>query len=53
MHIHQQNIEALKQQVDVLKLNAGDMNPMDKAQLEKRINGYLKEIDKAIAMLGE
>jgi hypothetical protein len=50
---HQQNINHLKQQVDVLKLNAGDMKETDKKEIEKRINSYLKEIDKCIALLSE
>lgn len=48
-----QNMDALKQQVDVLKLSNGEMNEADKKQFEKRINGYLKEIDRAIALLSE
>ncbi len=43
----------LKQQVSVLKLSAGEMSEADKKEFEKRINGYLKEIDRCIAMLGE
>jgi chromosome segregation ATPase len=50
---HQQNIDALKQQVNVLRLNAGEMSETDKKEIEKKINGYLKEIDRCIAMLGE
>ncbi|HEX2630081.1 MAG TPA: hypothetical protein VHM26_13740 [Chitinophagaceae bacterium] len=48
-----QNVDALKQQIDVLKLSNGDMNEADKKQFEKRINGYIKEIDRAIALLSE
>ncbi len=51
--LQQQNLDHLRQQVDVLKLNAGDMNEADKKELEKRINTYLKEIDRCIAILGE
>ncbi|MES1218131.1 MAG: hypothetical protein ABUT20_21680 [Bacteroidota bacterium] len=50
---HQQNISSLKQQVEVLKLNAGEMSETDKKDFEKRINSYLKEIDRCIALLGE
>jgi hypothetical protein len=49
----QKNVEELKQQVDVLKLTSGDMSEADKKEFEKRINGYLKEIDKCIALLSE
>ncbi|HKB44363.1 MAG TPA: hypothetical protein VKC90_08230 [Chitinophagaceae bacterium] len=50
---HQQSVIHLKQQIDVLKLNAGKMNETDKKDIEKRINSYLKEIDRCIALLGE
>ncbi len=50
---YQEVADGLKQQVSVLKLNAGDMNETDKKELEKRINAYLKEIDRCIVMLGE
>ncbi len=49
----QKNAEELKQQVSVLKLGAGEMNEVDKKEFEKRINSYLKEIDRCIALLGE
>ena len=49
----QKNVDELKQQVSVLKLSAGEMSEGDKKEFEKRINGYLKEIDRCIAMLGE
>ena len=50
---HQQNIEDLKQQVDVLKITSGDWNEGDKKEFEKRINTYIKEIDRCIALLSE
>ncbi|HWR33284.1 MAG TPA: hypothetical protein VN451_07160 [Chitinophagaceae bacterium] len=49
----QKNAEELKQQVSILKLGTGEMNEADKKEFEKRINGYLKEIDRCIALLGE
>ena len=50
---HQQNIVDLKQQVDVLKITSGDWDPNDKKEFEKRINSYIKEIDRCIALLSE
>lgn len=50
---HQQNIEELKQQVDVLKITSGDWEEGDKKEFEKRINSYIKEIDRCIALLSE
>ena len=49
----QQSADELKQQVSILKLNAGEMGEADKKELEKRINAYVKEIDRCIAMLGK
>jgi hypothetical protein len=43
--------ETLKQKVEVLKYSNGAMEDGEKKQFEKRINGYLKEIDRCIAML--
>lgn len=48
-----QTIDHLKQQVDVLKLNTAEMNEADKKDFEKRVNSYLKEIDRCIALLGK
>ena len=47
------NVDELRQQVSILKVSTGDMSEADKKEFEKRINGYLKEIDRCIAMLGE
>ncbi|HVT83893.1 MAG TPA: hypothetical protein VHD35_01755 [Chitinophagaceae bacterium] len=49
----QKSIEDLKQQSDILKLSTHKMSTADKKELEKRINSYLKEIDRCIALLSE
>ena len=49
----QDQIQELRTQVDVLKLNAGELATADKKEIEKKINAYLKEIDRCIALLGE
>jgi len=46
-----ENSETLKQQVEILKYSNGEMSDEDKKQFEKRINTYLKEIDRCITML--
>ena len=51
--LHQKSTDELKQQVSILKVSAGDMSEADKKEFEKRINGYLKEIDRCITMLGQ
>lgn len=48
---YQENMESLKQQVTVLKLNGGEMSESDKKEFEKKLNGYIREIDRCIAML--
>jgi chromosome segregation ATPase len=49
----QQNINELTQQISILKLAGGDMNDKDKRDFERKINQYVKEIDKCIAFLGK
>ncbi|WP_276501077.1 hypothetical protein [Terrimonas pollutisoli] len=46
-----ENSNTLKQQVEILRYSNGEMAEEDKKQFEKRINGYLKEIDRCITML--
>jgi hypothetical protein len=48
-----QSVETLKQQVEVLKISSGKWDENDKKEFEKRINSYIKEIDKCIALLSE
>jgi chromosome segregation ATPase len=45
--------ENLKQQVEILKYNNGEMDEEEKKQFEKRLTGYLKEIDRCIVMLSQ
>lgn len=51
--VYQQKIDELAQQIGILKLGAGDMNERDKKEFEKKINQYIREIDKCIAFLGQ
>lgn len=51
--ITQDKVEELQQQVSVLKLAAGEMSEKDKKTFERKLNQYIKEIDKAIAYLSE
>lgn len=50
---HLQTIETFRQQVDVLKISSGNWDENDKKEFEKRINTYIKELDKCIVLLGE
>lgn len=48
----QQKLDEFQQQVSILKMNASSLGDSDKKELEKRINLYIKEIDRCIASLG-
>jgi hypothetical protein len=45
--------EKIRQQADVLKLSGRGLEETDKRMLEKRLNQYVREIDKCIALLHE
>ncbi len=47
----EQSLQAIRQQVDVIKMGSGNLNESEKNALSKRIDGYLKEIDKCLALL--
>lgn len=53
MKDNQQATDELKLQISILRMNTGEMKDADKKEMEKRINVYLKEIDRCIALLGE
>jgi hypothetical protein len=48
-----EQVEQLKQQVEILKAKKGEMPLAEKAVLEKRLSQYIREIDRCIALLGE
>lgn len=50
---YQDAAEGLKQQVAILQLGSGQMAEEDKKEFERKINTYIREIDRAIAMLSE
>lgn len=45
--------QELEQSVAVLKTLSGKMEAAEKKELEKRLNGYIREIDRCISLLGE
>ena len=45
--------ETLRQRVEILKYNNGEMDETEKKQFEKRLNSYLKEIERCITMLSQ
>lgn len=46
-------VEELQQQMNILKLASGDWNEKDKKEFEKKINQYVREIDKCISFLSQ
>ena len=44
-------IDELRQQASILKMNSVEMDDTDKKEFERRLNHYIKEIDRCIAML--
>lgn len=51
MDLAQETIAKLDQQVELLKFTGTPMTDEEKKQFERRINTYLKEIDKCITYL--
>ena len=51
--VFEEKSEKLKQQLAILQFSNGDMNDAEKKEFEKRINSYLKEIDRCITLLGQ
>jgi len=46
-----EKITVLEQQNAILKIAAGSMNDVEKKQFEKRLNLYIKDLEKAIVQL--
>ena len=44
-------LQAIQQQIDILKLSKSGFDDTEKIVLEKRIDIYLKEIDKCLGLL--
>ncbi len=49
----QHTVEELQQQIGILKLASGEMNEKDKKEFEKKINQYVREVDKCISFLSQ
>jgi chromosome segregation ATPase len=49
----QQRMDELEQQVSILKITSGEMNEKDKREFEKKINQYIREVDKCISFLSQ
>ena len=51
--LKQERIGELEQQVSLLKLASGSMDEKDKREFEKKINQYIREVDKCISFLSQ
>ena len=49
----QENSALLRQRMEILKFSNNEMDDEEKKQFEKRINTYIREIDRCIAMLSQ
>ncbi len=46
-------LHQLDEKVEILKVSSGQMTEADQKEFEKRINHYIKEIDKCIGLLSD
>ena len=46
-------IETINQKVNILQAASGNMSEQEQKEFEKRIDGYVKEIDKCISILSD
>ena len=46
-------LHEMEQKVSILKIASGETNEKDKEEFEKRVNQYIKEIDKCIGLLSD
>jgi len=49
----QTDTQTLEQRITALKMATGSLSEKEKKDLEKKMNGYIKEIDRCISMLAE
>ena len=53
LELQQQDLEQWKQKASIAQYAGGGMSEEEKKLFEKKINAYLKEIDRCIALLSE
>ncbi|MGZ3881116.1 MAG: hypothetical protein ACXVBF_07260 [Flavisolibacter sp.] len=46
-------VDGLQQQISILKLSSGELSEKDRKEFDKKINGYIREIDKCISFLSQ
>jgi chromosome segregation ATPase len=52
-HNHTEELERLRQRTQILQSTKTEMNQEEKKAFEKRLNNYIKEIDRCIALLND
>ncbi len=53
LKLQEETITLLKNEMDASKLNFNQLTKQDKASLEKRIDGYLKEVNTCLTLLNK
>ena len=48
-----QKLEEFQQQISIMKIATGEMSEKDKKDFERKINNYIKEVDKCISFLSQ
>jgi FtsZ-binding cell division protein ZapB len=51
--LYKNKMDGLEERVTALKMATGQLNDTDKKEVERKLNHYLKEIDRCITMLSE
>ncbi len=46
-------IDAFQEQISIMKISTGEMSDSDKKEFERKINQYIREVDKCIAFLSQ
>ena len=46
-------VEELQQHISIMKISSGDMSDKDKKEFERKINQYIREVDKCISFLSQ
>ena len=52
-YLNLEKMEEMQQQITILKVASGELNEKDKKDFEKKINQYIREVDKCISFLGQ
>jgi hypothetical protein len=50
---HLQQLDDIRQQVSIMKVSSGELGEKDKKDFEKKINQYIKEIDRCISFMSQ